>query len=206
MVAISQSATDMGVTTLVTLIVFSAQPLDPHRAVSAGLLAVVGGLFQTLLALALWPVQRFEPERRALANLFEELSRAAAAPAAASEAPSASAHATAAHNTLAALGADPYRGGRSLPFLAQSGRAHAPQSAHARSLAGTHRTRAAARSGNCRARPFFRALLPDSRRLLAGRLRSNDSIDHNPDALDQIDALAEVLRVTPAATLRFLRL
>ncbi len=32
MVAISQAATDMGVTTLVTLIVYSAQPLEPHRA------------------------------------------------------------------------------------------------------------------------------------------------------------------------------
>src|ERR1700733_313591 len=104
MVAVSQAATDMGVVTLVTLIVFSAQPMEPHRAVSAGLLAIAGGLFQTLLALALWPVQRFEPERRALANLFEELARAAASPPASSEAPSASAQATEAHNTLAALG------------------------------------------------------------------------------------------------------
>ena len=42
MVAISQPATDLGVVTLVTLIVYSAQPMEPHHAVSAGLLAIAG--------------------------------------------------------------------------------------------------------------------------------------------------------------------
>jgi len=199
LVAINQAATDMGVTTLVTLIVFSAQPLDPHRAVSAGLLAVAGGLFQTLLALAFWPVQRFEPERRALASLFDELSRAAAVPAAASQAPSASAQATAAHNTLAALGtihsveADRYR-----YLLNQAERMRLSLLMLARLRVRIGREEQQGQEAAALDR-FFELC---SRLLAAiGRsLRSSDSIDHHPDALDQIDALAGVLRVSPAAT------
>ena len=39
------------------------------------MLALVGGLLQTGLALALWPVQRFEPERRALERDEKEIAR-----------------------------------------------------------------------------------------------------------------------------------
>jgi uncharacterized membrane protein YccC len=199
MVAISQPATDMGVTTLVTLIVFSAQPLEPHQAVSAGLLAVAGGLFQTLLALALWPVQRFEPERRALANLFAELARAAASPAAASAAPSASAQATEAHNTLAALGpihaveAERYRS-----LLNQAERMRLSLLALARL-----RVRIGREKENGEESAALDRFFELCSRLLAaiGRsLRSNLPIDAHPEALDQIGAVAEVLRAIPAHT------
>jgi uncharacterized membrane protein YccC len=198
MVAVSQTATDIGVVTLVTLIVFSAQPMEPHRAVSAGLLAVAGGLFQTLLALAFWPVQRFEPERRALANLFAELARAAASPASSSEAPSASAQATEAHNTLATLGtihsleADRYRS-----LLNQAERMRLSLLALARLRVRIGRERENEETASLDR--FFEL----SSRLLAaiGRsLRSNVSIDAQQDTLDQIVALAEVLRVSPART------
>src|SRR5580700_3235960 len=199
LVAVSQIATDMGITTLVTLIVFSAQPLDPHRAVSAGLLAVVGGLLQTILALAFWPVQRFEPERQALANLFEELSRAAAAPAAASQAPSASAQASAAHNTLAALGAihtveaDRYR---SLLNQAERMRLSLLTLARLRVRIGREEQQGQESAALDR---FFELC---SRLLAAiGRsLRSNLPIDAHPEALDQIGAVSEVLRAIPAHT------
>ena len=196
MVAINQAATDMGVTTLVTLIVFSAQPLEPHRAVSAGLLAVVGGLFQTLLALALWPVQRFEPERRALANLFEELARAAASPAAASEAPPASAQATEAHNTLMALSsihtveADRYRS-----LLNQAERMRLSLLTLARLRVRIGREKAESDEGAALDR-FF-ALCSRLLAAMGQSLRSNASTDSDSDALEQIDALAEALRVTP---------
>src|SRR3984957_10209761 len=199
LVAINQAATDMGVTTLVTLIVFSAQPLDPHRAVSAGLLAVAGGLFQTLLALAFWPVQRFEPERRALASLFDELSRAAAVPAAASQAPSASAQATAAHNTLAALGtihsveADRYR---YLLNQAERMRLSLLMLARLRVRMGREEQQVQEAAALDRFFELCSGLLA----AIGRSLRSSDSIDHHPDALDQIDALAGVLRVSPAAT------
>jgi uncharacterized membrane protein YccC len=199
MVAISQPATDLGVTTLVTLVVFSAQPMQPHQAAAAGLLALAGGLLQTLLALALWPVQRFGPEQRALANLFEELARAAASPAAASTAPSASAQATAAHNTLATLGtihdveADRYRS-----LLNQAERMRLSLLALARLRVRIGREQE--NSEEVRALDRFFEL---SSRLLAaiGRsLRGNAGLDPNPDILDQIDALASVLRINTART------
>jgi uncharacterized membrane protein YccC len=197
MVAVNQQAADMGVVTLVTLVVFSAQPMEPHRAVSAGFLAVAGGLFQTLLALAFWPVQGFEPERRALANLFEELARAAASPAASSEAPSASAQATEAHNTLAALGAihtveaDRYRS-----LLNQSERMRLSLLMLSRLRVRIGREKEGGEETAALDR-FFEL----SSRLLAaiGRaLRSNDSMDSHPDVLDQLDGCTEALRATPA--------
>jgi uncharacterized membrane protein YccC len=196
MVAVNQAATDMGVVTLVTLIVFSAQPMDPRHALSAGLLAVAGGLFQTLLALAFWPVQRFEPERRVLANLFEELSRAAASPAAASEAPSASAQATEAHNTLAALGpihtveADRYRS-----LLNQAERMRLGLLMLARLRVRIEREKE--HGEETAALDRFFELCSRLLTAIGGSLRSNDPIDTNLDALDQIDAVTEVLRVNP---------
>ncbi len=199
MVAVNQAATDLGVVTLVTLIVYSAQPMDPHHAVSAGLLAIVGGLFQTLLALAMWPVQRFEPERRALANLFEELSRAAASPASASEAPSASAQATDAHSTLAALGAihtveaDRYR---SLLNQAERMRLSLLMLARLRVRIGREKPEGEEPAALDR---FFE-LCSELLAAIGGSLRSNNSIAENPDVLDELDALAEVPRQSQAST------
>lgn len=95
LVALSPAAADLGTISLVTLVVFSATPLAPDRALYAGLLAFTGGLVQVLLAVAVWPLRRFGPERRALHELYLELSRTVAAPAPgsidASKAPPASA-------------------------------------------------------------------------------------------------------------------
>jgi uncharacterized membrane protein YccC len=68
---------DLGVISLVTLVVYSAQSLSPANAAWSAVLALVGGLFQTLLALLFWPVHRYEPERRALGSLYLELARIA---------------------------------------------------------------------------------------------------------------------------------
>jgi uncharacterized membrane protein YccC len=199
LVAISQVATDMGITTLVTLIVFSAQPLDPHRAVAAGLLAAAGGLFQTLLALAFWPVQRFEPERRALASLFEELSRAAASPAIASEAPPASAQATAAHSTLAAMGsihtveADRYR---SLLNQAERMRLGLLTLARLRVRIGREKEHGEEPAAIDR---FFE-LCSQLLAAIGQSLRSNDAIGHESEALDKMEVFAEALRLSPART------
>lgn len=106
LVAVSQTAADLGVITLVTLIVYSAVPQTPERAVYAGLLAIGGGLFQTALALAFWPLRRYVPERRALGDLYLELSKAAAMPPQVRSAPPASAEITRAQNSLAALHQD----------------------------------------------------------------------------------------------------
>jgi len=78
LVAVSQTAADLGVMTLATLIVFAAQAMTPQAAWQSALLALGGGLFQTALSVASWPVTRFAPERRVLAAFYMGLSRAAA--------------------------------------------------------------------------------------------------------------------------------
>src|SRR3974390_3356865 len=73
LVALSTDAADLGAMSLVTLVVYSAFPARPERAALAGLLAFGGGLLETGLSLAAWPVRRYAAQRRALANLFLEL-------------------------------------------------------------------------------------------------------------------------------------
>jgi uncharacterized membrane protein YccC len=199
LVAISQAATDLGVTTLVTLIVFSAQPMQPHQAASAGLLAIAGGLLQTLLALALWPVEGHQPERTALANLFDGLARAAKSPTSAFESPPASSEATAAHNTLATLAAvhtveaDRYR---SLLNQAERMRLGLLMLSRLRTRIGREPDGA----GELGALDRFFELSSSVLASIAQSLRSNASIDPDPLELEEIDALAEVLRLSPAAS------
>lgn len=100
-VALSTVAADLGVISLVTLLVYAAVPMSAEQALFSGLLAFAGGLLQTLLALALWPLRRYDPERRALGDLFVELSRVAGSPTQASQAPAASAQSTQAQHALA---------------------------------------------------------------------------------------------------------
>src|ERR1035437_945606 len=67
LVAAGPTPGDIGGITLVTLIVFSASPASSFgKALSSGSLALAGGVLQTILSLALWPVHRYLPESRAL--------------------------------------------------------------------------------------------------------------------------------------------
>ena len=100
LVALSTTAADLGTITLVTLVVFAAKPLPPESAALSGLLALGGGLLQTALALAFWPIRRYVPERRALAALYTELARAAVAPPDVRSAPPASAQSVQAQAAL----------------------------------------------------------------------------------------------------------
>ena len=76
LVAISTRAGDLGLNTLVTLIVFSARAaLSPKDAFIAALLVLCGGLLQTGLALAFWPLRREEPERRVIGQLYLDLAK-----------------------------------------------------------------------------------------------------------------------------------
>ena len=74
------SVADIGVVTLVMVIVFAARPLSLHDSASEALLVLGGGLFQTALSLLLWPVRPFSPERRVLGALYLELSKTIPAP------------------------------------------------------------------------------------------------------------------------------
>ncbi len=69
----------------------------------AGLAALAGGLLQTGFSLLLWPVQRYELERRELAKLYTELAAIPKAPVDGLEAPRASAQITAAREALRAV-------------------------------------------------------------------------------------------------------
>jgi uncharacterized membrane protein YccC len=105
-IALGTNAEGLGVISLVVLIVYSAQSLTPERALQAGGLAFVGGVIQTLLSLALWPVRIYEPERRALANLYAALGRAASSPAELMKAPPPAEPSTRAQEALAARASD----------------------------------------------------------------------------------------------------
>ena len=111
--AVSETASNIGVMTLATLIVFASQTIAPAAALQSALLALGGGLLQTGLAVASWPAGRYGPERRALAALYSELARAAGhaaghaeAAAAPDAAPPASRQSTDAQQALAGLARD----------------------------------------------------------------------------------------------------
>ncbi len=79
--AISPRAGDLGLNTLVALIVFSARgPTDLLGMVYAALLVLGGGLLQTAMALLFWALDQYEPERRAVASVYDELARGIATP------------------------------------------------------------------------------------------------------------------------------
>ena len=100
MLVLNTAAGDIGLISLVTLVVFTGRTMSFPEAVYAGTLALAGGLLQTSLALALWPVRRSEPERRAMGDLYIGLSRLADTSFDASEAPPASAEFSDAHKVL----------------------------------------------------------------------------------------------------------
>jgi uncharacterized membrane protein YccC len=77
LVALGSDAGRVGVTSIILLVVTSATPKPLGEAASAALLIFSGGLLQLLVAVAAWPLQRYSPERRALALAYDEIGRAA---------------------------------------------------------------------------------------------------------------------------------
>jgi uncharacterized membrane protein YccC len=73
LVAIDAHVTRVGLTSLILLVIMGADPLAVHQAWPAALLILAGGVLQTLFAIAAWPLQRYRPERLALAQAFREL-------------------------------------------------------------------------------------------------------------------------------------
>ncbi|GAC1633120.1 MAG: FUSC family protein [Candidatus Acidiferrum sp.] len=106
LVAVGTTAADVGVISLVLLVVYAAQPLTPWQAAQAGGLALCGGLLQTALSIALWPVRRYDPERRALAHMFLELADSAGQPTQAASAPPATVATSQAQDAITALSDD----------------------------------------------------------------------------------------------------
>lgn len=106
LVALGTTAADVGVISTVVLVVYAAQPLTPRQAIEAAGLALCGGLLQILLSIALWPVRRYEPERRALGALYSELARVATHASEATSAPLGTREIVQAHDALANLASD----------------------------------------------------------------------------------------------------
>jgi uncharacterized membrane protein YccC len=106
LVSLGTTPADVGVISTVTLVVYATQPLTPEQAAISAALALAGGILQTGLSIALWPVRKYEPERRALGALFEALAEAASRPLQALAAPPASIESTRAQEALAGLGRD----------------------------------------------------------------------------------------------------
>ena len=105
-VAVGGAAPDLGIISLVTLLIYGAQRLSPREAAISGVLALAGGLLQTALSAALWPVRRYDPERRAVAKFYLELANRASASWNATSAPLASVQSEQAQEALLGLGRD----------------------------------------------------------------------------------------------------
>ncbi len=76
LVSVSTKAGDLGLNTLVALIVFAARgAMSPKGAFYGALLVLAGGLLQTGFALLFWPVRRYQPQREAIGKVYLDLSR-----------------------------------------------------------------------------------------------------------------------------------
>ncbi|HEX6612837.1 MAG TPA: FUSC family protein, partial [Rhodanobacteraceae bacterium] len=68
LVALGPHATRAGLISMILLVVLGAEPLRATEAWPAALLIFAGGVLQTLFAIAAWPLQRYRPERLAVAD------------------------------------------------------------------------------------------------------------------------------------------
>jgi uncharacterized membrane protein YccC len=80
LVLFGNTPAQLGVTTLILLIIFGAEPMTPHDALATAALVCAGGLLQTLIAVSAWPARGFAPERRALERACRALAAWARAP------------------------------------------------------------------------------------------------------------------------------
>jgi uncharacterized membrane protein YccC len=117
LVALGTTAADLGVITLVTLVVFAARPLAPLLALRTGMTAFGGAMLQVLLSIAPWPWRRYEPERRIVASLYAALSGMARAPGLPSKSPPLTSQISDARDALISLGGDHGEEAERLVFL-----------------------------------------------------------------------------------------
>ncbi|HVT32895.1 MAG TPA: FUSC family membrane protein, partial [Rhodanobacteraceae bacterium] len=87
LVALGPNAGRAGLTSMILLVITAATPMKPIDAIAAALLIFAGGALQMLLAIAAWPLQRYRPERHALAALCAQLAVNARRPSDQAQAP-----------------------------------------------------------------------------------------------------------------------
>ncbi|HET6878111.1 MAG TPA: FUSC family protein [Jatrophihabitans sp.] len=100
------SATQVGTASVAAALVIGHAPQPPGVAVHVALLVLAGGVLQTVLAVAAWPLGRHRPERLALGALYRELARAAKQPAGTRIGPPAGQALLTVRDTLYGLGHD----------------------------------------------------------------------------------------------------
>lgn len=79
MVALGPMAARVGLTSMIVMMVTADMRLAPANAPGVAALISAGGLLQMVLAVAAWPLQRYRPERFALADVLQQLAQAARA-------------------------------------------------------------------------------------------------------------------------------
>lgn len=80
LVVFGTDAARVGMTSMILLVIAAATPLPTRDAVSVAGLIACGGLLLTLFAVAEWPLQRYRPERLALASVYAGLAMLARQP------------------------------------------------------------------------------------------------------------------------------
>jgi uncharacterized membrane protein YccC len=73
LVALSPEAARIGLTSMILLVITAADPRSPGEAIGPAILFCIGGLLLTAFSIAAWPLQRYRPERFALAQLCRDL-------------------------------------------------------------------------------------------------------------------------------------
>lgn len=77
LVALGPMAARVGLSSLIVLLITASMGIAPASAPGVAALVFAGGALQTLFAIAAWPLQRYRPERFALADVLEQLAATA---------------------------------------------------------------------------------------------------------------------------------
>jgi len=80
LVVFGADAARVGMTSMILLVIAAATPISSTNALLASALIACGGLLLALLAVAAWPLQRYRPERHALAEVYAGLAALARQP------------------------------------------------------------------------------------------------------------------------------
>ena len=105
-VCLGTAPADIAIVSLVVFLVFSARSMPPALAAGAGIVALSGGLLQTALSIALWPIRGHLPERFVIGNFYDALSRTARTSTRADSPPPTSRESLQAHEALASVSGD----------------------------------------------------------------------------------------------------
>lgn len=106
LVVLGPTASQVGTTTMVLVLIYGAEPMPVGRAAGAAALVCLGGLWQAVLSSGAWPARGRAPERHAMADAWRALAAWAGSAPEQQDAPPATTATTAAGDVLTTLRAD----------------------------------------------------------------------------------------------------